>query len=147
MHTAPASAGVKAGLERHADGHRLLRPRPRSSARDCALARTGPMGQRVRAVMPDSGASMANFIHTSRPMFCGVTASKPARLQASSSAVTPCARLAVGFRELEAAERADLLDHAGLRDVRADARDARHHVADPDDPADARRRSPRRSGR
>ena len=36
--------------------------------------------------MPDSGASMANFIHTSRPMFGGMTASMPARWQASRSA-------------------------------------------------------------
>ena len=40
-------------------------------------------------------------------------------------------------RELEAAEPAGLLDDAGLRDVRADARHARHDVADADRPAEA----------
>ena len=61
----------------------------------------------------------------------------PAALAGVEESRRARAGLAVALAELEAGERADLLDDAGLGDVRADARHALHHVAGADDPADA----------
>jgi hypothetical protein len=71
---------------------------------------------------------MANFIHSSRWIFAEMCASMPAALHAAWNAVVARARLAIALAEIQPREGADLLDHARLRDRRADPRRALHHL-------------------
>ena len=68
LHDLRRIVGAQPRLQRHADGHRLLHQRLQQRARLADWRGPGRSARASAPSWPESGASMANFIHSSRPM-------------------------------------------------------------------------------